>query len=453
MSEKNKIKYRITIDPQYSDGEQELGLEDIAFTKNPAIMLRGFAFNNHKSKKTTFSDEKKYRIVAPAMIPMEIYRYDSEEDFEYYVEFTKEVIEEIYVKMMSENNLRDIFNLEHNQDDRIDAFILESWIVGEDNKKDKSYSQYGLEVPSGTLMITAQFNNKEQYNELVKNEQTGFSIEGFLGMALELNKQEFQDTYTDYPQQATENAKIALKWAEENGWGECGTAVGKARANQLAKREPISRDTIARMAAFERHRQNSDKELGDGCGRLMWQAWGGDAGIEWAQKKLEQIDNKTNKQEMENLMLQDGQYTINEKIYIVKDGKIELKEVEKEEMSVEEEAVIKDAAEDIADDSKKEEMAEDVKEDEEAPIVEDAAEDIADKVEEEKMAVDPELDAEAILAIIQPKLEEIYKMIGDLKAGMSVEDDVEEVIEEVKLSSQEIPLSQKFTNLINFLKD
>jgi hypothetical protein len=99
-------------------------------------------------------------------------------------------------------------------------------------------------------------------------------------------------TYDDYPQAASENAKIALRWAEENGWGSCGTAVGKARANQLANREPISRDTIARMAAFERHRQNSDKELGDGCGRLMWQAWGGDEGIEWAQRKLKQIDNE-----------------------------------------------------------------------------------------------------------------------------------------------------------------
>lgn len=100
-------------------------------------------------------------------------------------------------------------------------------------------------------------------------------------------------SYTDYPQAATENAKIALRWAEENGWGSCGTPVGKIRANQLANREPLSRDTIARMAAFERHRQNSQKELGDGCGRLMWLAWGGDEGIEWAQRKLEQIDRGT----------------------------------------------------------------------------------------------------------------------------------------------------------------
>ena len=102
--------------------------------------------------------------------------------------------------------------------------------------------------------------------------------------------EDFADSYNDYPEAAKENAKIALRWADENGWGECGTDVGKQRANQLAKGESISRETIARMAAFERHRQNSDKELGDGCGRLMWLAWGGDEGISWAQRKLKQID-------------------------------------------------------------------------------------------------------------------------------------------------------------------
>jgi hypothetical protein len=104
-----------------------------------------------------------------------------------------------------------------------------------------------------------------------------------------INKELFE-SYTDYPEQAKENAKTALRYAEENGWGDCGTDVGKARANQLAKGEGISRDTIARMAAFERHRQNSNKELGDGCGRLMWLAWGGDEGVEWAQRKLKSID-------------------------------------------------------------------------------------------------------------------------------------------------------------------
>jgi hypothetical protein len=103
---------------------------------------------------------------------------------------------------------------------------------------------------------------------------------------------EFADSYDDYPEAARENAKIALRWAEENGWGSCGTPVGKKRANDLANGVALSRETIARMAAFERHRVNSKRELGDGCGRLMWLAWGGDEGVEWAQRKLEQIDRE-----------------------------------------------------------------------------------------------------------------------------------------------------------------
>ena len=101
-----------------------------------------------------------------------------------------------------------------------------------------------------------------------------------------------EDSYTDYPEAATNNAKRALKWADENGWGSCGEATGKARANQLANREPISRDTISRMASFKRHQQYKDVPYSEGCGGLMWDAWGGDAGIEWASRKLEQIDRK-----------------------------------------------------------------------------------------------------------------------------------------------------------------
>jgi hypothetical protein len=103
-------------------------------------------------------------------------------------------------------------------------------------------------------------------------------------------KTELAESYTDYPEGARSNAKKALEWAEKNGWGDCGTPVGKARANQLANGEPISRETIARMAAFRRHQQNKDVPYSEGCGGLMWDAWGGDAGIRWAESKLKEID-------------------------------------------------------------------------------------------------------------------------------------------------------------------
>ena len=107
----------------------------------------------------------------------------------------------------------------------------------------------------------------------------------------EMEEHKFE-SYNDYPKAARENACRAVIHADEEGWGSCGTAVGKRRASQLCMGQNISRDTIARMAAFERHRQNKDTPYGEGCGKLMWDAWGGDEGIAWAQRKLEQIDRE-----------------------------------------------------------------------------------------------------------------------------------------------------------------
>jgi len=97
------------------------------------------------------------------------------------------------------------------------------------------------------------------------------------------------ETYNDYPESAKNNAQRAIDWADENGWGSCGTDVGKQRAHQLAKGENISEDTIARMSSFARHKKNSETPYSEGCGKLMWDAWGGTSGIEWAQRKLESI--------------------------------------------------------------------------------------------------------------------------------------------------------------------
>ena len=60
------------------------------------------------------------------------------------------------------------------------------------------------------------------------------------------------ETYNDYPESASNNAKKVLRWKEEHGDEVKGmTPVGWARANQLAKKERISRETIARMASFK----------------------------------------------------------------------------------------------------------------------------------------------------------------------------------------------------------
>ena len=124
-------------------------------------------------------------------------------------------------------------------------------------------------------------------NNTTKNNNQAMSYEDVIEKleAISINLK----SYTDYPQAATNNAKKAIKYKEENG-SDCGTRIGWTRARQLADRKPISRDTIARMASFKRHQQNKDVPYSEGCGGLMWDAWGGSSGINWAINKLKQID-------------------------------------------------------------------------------------------------------------------------------------------------------------------
>ena len=286
--------------------DPQSGIDAVSVVHSPAIEENFVALNKHEIELKEVDSEKRI-LMGAALVPnKQIYRRNAKNE-EYYIYFSSDTIRkasELFLMRSNQNNA----TYEHEKKVK-GLSVVESWII-EDSKTDKS-RLYGFELPKGTWMISMKVNNEEIWNDVKEGKVKGFSIEGYFADKFEMSAEEAEATevinelkrllgielesYTDYPKGATENAKIALRWAEENGWGDCGTDVGKQRANQLAKGEPISEDTISRMASFERHRQNSQKELGDGCGRLMWLSWGGDEGIEWAQRKLEQIKSgKTN---------------------------------------------------------------------------------------------------------------------------------------------------------------
>ena len=113
-------------------------------------------------------------------------------------------------------------------------------------------------------------------------------------------------TYNDYPQSATNNAKKVLEWKKKYGDEVKGmTSVGWTRANQLASKRKLSYDTIARMAAFNRHRKNAaiDPKYKDtpwkDRGYVAWLGWGGTSGVNWAIRKAESIRKGTVKASVE----------------------------------------------------------------------------------------------------------------------------------------------------------
>lgn len=103
----------------------------------------------------------------------------------------------------------------------------------------------------------------------------------------------YAESYSDYPDSVKNNAKAVLKYVDENGWGSCGTAVGKQRANDLAQGNPVSLDTIKRMYSYlSRHKVDleSSKGYGDGCGKLMYDSWGGLSALSWAEGKINTLN-------------------------------------------------------------------------------------------------------------------------------------------------------------------
>ena len=114
--------------------------------------------------------------------------------------------------------------------------------------------------------------------------------------AIEIDFQAFSEhkfqSFNDYPKQAIEAAEQGIKRNKELG-NKCGTLVGKQRAQQLAKGENVTLDTIKRMRSFLlRQKDNYDLAIRrkdyEACGYISYLLWGGPSALPWAEKKLRQ---------------------------------------------------------------------------------------------------------------------------------------------------------------------
>jgi hypothetical protein len=201
--------FKITI-----DDNDELGIAKIAYTKDPAIEIKGMSFKsadlhpncrceiiagqivteadacdyclekamNFSRETFFFSNEEKMRIAAPLIIPKKIYRID-EDGYEFYVEFTTDVIEKLYHRMMKNLENKNMFNYEHTEE-IVPSYILEAIHIDTDNKVKYIKDEYNLDVPLYSVFIVSQITDREYFNKLKEEGATGYSIEGLLGLSL-----------------------------------------------------------------------------------------------------------------------------------------------------------------------------------------------------------------------------------------------------------------------------
>jgi len=385
------------------------------------------------------SQEDKQMLYGPLLIPGKlIFRRDEKTGEEFNIVFEAETIAEISQRY-NKSKINDIFNINHSGTP-VEAYLAENWLT----KTPDASNSYGFDLPEGTWFGGVKVEDKNFWMSEVKSENVkGFSVEINCGIELmEFSKQENEiyelESYDDYPQAARDKAQKAIDYKEKNG-STCGTAVGWTRARQLANGDKISEDTINRMSAFQRHKQYKDVPYDEGCGGIMWDAWGGDEGIAWAERKSAQL-RKLSKQisiEEKNSNDELDKYknkTINLMEVKTKDGivyKVESLELDMPivevaadgtespvndgEYTLEDGTEITVTGSVLSEVSKPEEESTDIEEDMET-----------------KLALDPI----EVMSVIQPALDEFRSIIADLMTRIdTLENKDQESVDSTQLSA------------------
>jgi hypothetical protein len=264
-------------------------------------------------------------IIGAILLPEKrILRVDGEGQ-PYHVYFTKETVKKIAQNYLMKK-YTDKATLEHDMSIK-GVHLVESWI--KDGKLDKS-NNYGLNLPEGAWIGMFKITDTKIWKDYVKTGKVkGFSIEGLFTHNLihaskedillkdieDLTEQEAEiflstlkaiikkdkrfkskeriefETYNDYGEGIRNNAKRGIELNEKNG-NKCATQTGKVRAQQIAKGENLSVETIKRMYSYlsraETYYDNADST--SDCGYISYLLWGGKAALSWSRNKLRELD-------------------------------------------------------------------------------------------------------------------------------------------------------------------
>ena len=297
----------LILDEENEDG----GVYAISIVEQPAIESDFIALAKEQTIELAEVDHDKRILMGAALIPNKtIYRRNGEEEF--YVYFSKNTIRKAS-EMFLKSGSQSASTLEHEMN-LSGLTVVESWIV-ESAEQDKT-ALHKLSVPIGTWMVSVKVDNEDVWQNYVKTGKVkGFSIEGYFADKTDLKaiqpdedelskidheylveelkevlREEKLQSYSDYPDSVSNNAKRGIELNKKVN-NKCATQVGKIRAQQLANKKPISKDTIKRMFSYlsraETYYEQGDTES---CGYISFLLWGGKSAKTWSESKLKQLD-------------------------------------------------------------------------------------------------------------------------------------------------------------------
>lgn len=320
---------------EINEAEDGSGVYCISFVSNPATELPFFAFDK-KLMKYSIIDDKEHIVTGVIMLAnTPILRVDENGDG-FYIVYTKDTLKLMAEKFLKEGYTSSV-NIEHLPNSYVDSVNLqEIYII--DREKGINPTMFS-EAPDGSLIGTYKVRNDEVWEKIMKGEVYSFSLEGYFNMKpVEMKKENNNEN----------NIEVKMK--------------------NLFKR------MLVKFASVE-----TDK------GTLYY-----------ADELAVGVDVFVDNENVE--VAADGEYETEEKIIVVKDGKVEEireKEVETPETPAEEPTEV--------------EAEEEVVEPVEEPVQEPEKDEIAEiKAEIETIKADIEALKEALAKVVeQPQAEPI----------------------------------------------
>lgn len=158
--------------------DQSEGLESISLVLSPAIETNFLTFSKEEPKSLQFMDEEKHIISGPALIAnLPIYRI-TPGGYEYYVNFSKEVIEQLVERYFS-HNLTNSVDINHDGNPVEGVVMTESFIINHDRGIcPKEFS----DLSDGSWITSFKVLNDEVWSKVKSGEVKGFSVSGLFSM-------------------------------------------------------------------------------------------------------------------------------------------------------------------------------------------------------------------------------------------------------------------------------
>lgn len=177
------------------------GIITISLVDDPAVESDFVCFAKDAGKQSFALSDASEHLITGCLMKADTPIYRNDNDFQYYIVFSKKVIQKMARKMLSDGTFKNIDTQHNGELLPQGALTLTELYVKDSNKGiDPNF----VDVPDGSLMITFKVNDESIWQECVDGDYlNGFSLEGFF----EIKQVDFSKNKTN----KTKSFKMRIK--------------------------------------------------------------------------------------------------------------------------------------------------------------------------------------------------------------------------------------------------